>query len=288
MIGRRAVPALVERGHRVVAVARTEEKAAALRSVGAEPVSIDLVDRGAVRRAVDGIDAMINLATHIPTGAAAGTKRAWRTNDRLRREVAPVIAEALVDVGVPRLVQESVTFPYVDRGDRWIDESVERVHAWNTASSDDAERAAASVTHAGGHGVVLRFAMFASDDSDHLRTFGAMARRGLWGMFGADEAYVSFVQVDDAAAAIVAALDAPAGVYNVAEPDPQRRGAHRDALATAVGRARLRGLPRLAERAGGEAAAMLARSQRISSAALTAATGWRPERSVIDVWPDVV
>ena len=103
---------------------------------------------------------------------------------------------------------------------------------------------------------------------------------------GSPEAYVSWIHVHDAANAVVAALDAPAGVYNVAEPDPRPRGEHADALATAVGRERLRIPPQLVERVGGASIESMARSQRISSRKLTETTGWRPQVDVVRHWPD--
>lgn len=286
VLGRSALPALVAAGHDVSAVVRSEAKAGQVRHAGAAPVEVDLFDVAAVRRAVTGHDAVIHLATNIPTGVGAATKRAWSTNDRLRREASSNLATAAVDTGAERYVQESITFPYVDRGDDWIDETVECRYFWGNESTVDAEASASSVTSADGIGVVLRFAMFMAVDSAHMQTFSAMAWRGIWALAGTDDSYVSFVHVDDAASAVVAALDAPAGDYNVAEADPTTRGAHRAALATAAGRSRLRGLPRLAERLGGASMESLARSHRVSSAALTSATGWSAERQAVDSWKE--
>ena len=287
VLGRRVVPRLLAAGHVVTAVARSAGKAARLRELGAEPVDVDLFDADAVARAVVGHDVVAHLATNIPTGAAAATKRGWRTNDRLRRDVAGELSRACTAADVGRYVQESITFPYVDCGDRWIDEETDRTYFWGNATTADAEAAASTVTEAGGSGVVLRFAMFIADDSAHMKTFAAMARRGVWGLFGDDDAHVSFVHVDDAAAAVVAALDAPAGVYNVAEAEPLRRADHRARLASAAGRRHLRPLPGLVERAGGAGAESLARSHRISSASMSAATGWRPARVPVEIWKEI-
>lgn len=283
VLGRRVVPQLVSAGHDVSAVARSGDKARALGQQGATPVEVDLFDPGAVERAVAGHDAIAHLATSIPTGVSAATKRGWRANDRLRSEAAGNLSRAAVRLGISRYVQESITFPYVDRGDDWIDEATDRDYFWGNRTTVDAESAADAVTAAGGVGVVLRFAMFTATDSAHLETFATMAKKGLWGVFGNDDAFISFVDVGDAATAMVAALDAPAGVYNVAEAEPLRRREHRTALAIAVGRERLRSLP-LVERLGGTGAESLARSHRISSAAFTAATGWTPALRPIELW----
>lgn len=283
VLGRRAVPLLVAAGHDVTAVARSADKASMLAEQGARPTDCDLFDVESVRSGVAGHDAIAHLATNIPTGASTMRKRAWRTNDRLRSEAAGHLAAAAVELGIERYVQESITFPYVDRGDEWIDEATERSYFWGNRTTVAAESAAASVTAAGGTGVVLRFAMFMAADSAHMQTYAQMAGKGVWGIFGGDEGYTSFIDADDAAAAVVAALDAPVGVYNIAEAEPSLRSEHRAALAAAVGRDSLRTLPGV-ERLAGEAGEGLARSHRISSGAFRAATSWTPSGAAVDQW----
>lgn len=287
VLGRRAVPALLAAGHAVTAIARTADKAAVLRQAGAQPIELDLFDAAAVNDVVAGHDVVARWATSIPTGALAGTKRGWQQNDRLRSEAANILSTAVIETGAERFIQESITFPYVDGGTGRIDEGTERTYYWGNRTTVDAEAAAEAVTSSGACGVVLRFAMFMATDSAHIRSFTAAARRGVWAIFGADDRFISFIDADDAAAAVVAAIDAPAGVYNVAEPDPQRRRDHRNALAETVGRSRLRSMPSLIERAAGAGAESLARSHRISSEALQAVTPWRPLRRSIDVWQHV-
>jgi nucleoside-diphosphate-sugar epimerase len=287
VLGRRAVPLLVRAGHFVTAVVRSERKANLVRAAGATPVSVDLFDAAAVRSAINGHDAVAHLATNIPTGPAAAERSAWRTNDSLRRDVAAVIASAAADAGVARMIQESITFPYVDRGDRWIDEQCERTYFWGNETTVAAEAAAARVTAAGGAGVVLRFAMFMAPDSAHCQSFVRAAQRGSFGIVGAPAAFISFIHVDDAAQAVVAALDAPAGIYNVAEPEPRRRSDHREALASVVGQPELRLISELVNPGDNQALQSLARSHRISSQPLRDALGWQPARHAIESWKEV-
>ncbi len=67
-IGRRLVPRLVEAGHQVTAITRSEAKLANLRDVGAEPVLCDVFEaerlRSLVARAEP--DAVINQLTDLP------------------------------------------------------------------------------------------------------------------------------------------------------------------------------------------------------------------------------
>src|SRR6185369_11305558 len=96
----------------------------ALAGIGAEPLELDLFARDAVRRAVRGRDAIVNLATHMPaTSVRMLLPGAWRENDRLRRDASAVLSEEAAAAGVAAFVQESFAPIYEDGGDRWIDES---------------------------------------------------------------------------------------------------------------------------------------------------------------------
>ena len=119
VIGRRALPALLAAGHDVTAVARSDEKAATVDAAGATPSQIDLFDSDAVTAAVAGHEAVVHLATNIPTGADVAVKRGWRTNDRLRTEAASNLRAAAIATDAQRFVQESITFPYLPNGDDW-------------------------------------------------------------------------------------------------------------------------------------------------------------------------
>lgn len=286
VIGRRALPALLAAGHDVTAVARSEDKIEAVAAAGATPSPVDLFDADAVAGAVAGHDVVIHLATNIPTGADAAIKRGWRTNDRLRTEAAANLRFAAAATGSERFVQESITFPYLPNDDDWIDEHHPCEYFWGNTSTRDAEQGCAGFSEAGGIGVTLRFAQFFAADSAHVQTHVSSARKGLWTVTGADDTPTSWIHADDAGRAVVAALDAPAGIYNVAEPDPLPRRDHRRALASAVGRDRLRAIPSAVQRALGPGLETVSRSHRISSTALTDATGWHAEKRVVDHWKD--
>jgi len=281
VVGRRVVPLLVAAGHHVIVNTRNPDAAHHVREIGAEPVTVDLLVPDLVAGALQDRDAVVNMATAIPTGGSAARRGGWAMNDRLRTDAATNLADA-TPAGA-RYIGESITFPYIDGGDAWIDESVDRTLNWTSASTEVAESAA---LRAGGgdSGVVLRFAMFWAQDSAHNDALLGAARRGLFPLPGPPEAYASWVHIDDAAAAVVAALDAPPGVYNVAEPDPARRHDHMRALAAAVGRRRMRGLPAVVAAIGGAPLEAMARSHRISSNALTEVTAWNPVQHVIEHW----
>lgn len=281
VLGRATVPRLVAAGHEVVGVARSEAKAEQLRGQGAAPVTVDLFDQAAVRAALDGCDAVVHMATSIPLMTKALGAKAWAENDRLRREGTQILVDAAVAAGVQVLVKETVCFFYPDRGAAWIDEDAPVVRSGFSAASLDAEDAVGGFTGDGRRGVVLRFGLFYSADARSTEENLKMARFGVGPMVGRAEAYQPSIHVDDAAAAVVAALDAPAGTYNVTD-EPITKGQWNDAFAAAFGTRRLRATPKLVLRLGGKKLAVLGASRRVSSDRFRQATGWEP------VFPDAV
>lgn len=275
VLGRATVPRLVAAGHEVVGVARTPDKAAQLRAQGAEPATVDLFDPAAVRRALEGCDAVVHMATSIPLMTRAMGRHAWSENDRLRREGTRILAEAAADAGVAVLVKESVCFFYPDGGDEWITEDVATERAAFSAATLAAEDTVEGFTGADRRGVVLRFGLFYSADARSTEENLKVARFGLGPMIGPAEAYQPSIHVDDAAAAVVAALEAPAGTYNVAD-EPITKRAWNDAFAAAFGTRRLRSTPKLVLRLGGKKLGVLGASRRVSSDRFRQATGWAP------------
>jgi nucleoside-diphosphate-sugar epimerase len=277
VLGRATVPRLLAAGHQVRGTARTEAKAAQLRALGAEPVTVDLYDGDAVRAAVDGCDAVVHMATSIPPIAKAWRAKAWADNDRLRAEGTVILADAAVQAGVSRLVKESVCFFYVPQADAWIDEDGPIDEQPFSAATLGAERAAVAFGTDGRAGVALRFGLFYSHDARSLDESLRMARRGIGPMVGRPEAYQPSIHVDDAASAVVASLDAPSGFYNVAD-DPVTKAEWNAAFADAFGiDKKMRPTPKAALAAGGQKASVLAGSRRVSSRRFREATGWTPE-----------
>ena len=273
VLGRRAVSRLVIAGHDVTGVSRSPEKDALLESLGARPVRVDLFDADALRAAVAGHDAVVNVTTKIPPIAQMGRMSAWAENERIRREASGNLVDAAIAAGATVFVQESLAFMYGEHGAEWI-------HAASTpmakaATFSDAvavaEANVARFTVQGARGVVLRFGRFYAPDSDQVLATMQYARRGVLLDVGAPDGYFPMIDADDAAAAVVAALDAPAGTYDVVdEPLPRRQQSA--ALAAAVGRRRLRPVPGWM---APKKADYLAASQRVSNRAFREATGWR-------------
>lgn len=104
---------------------------------------------------------------------------------------------------------------------------------------------------------------------------------------GPGDRYTTMVHVDDAAAAVVAALDVPAGCYNVVEDQPMTGDEHAAVLAGLLGRRRLKLLPALLGRV--PVLGVLARSHRVSNERLRAASDWRPTAPTVrEGWKMIV
>lgn len=121
-IGRHVVPALVSAGHDVTALARTPERAAWLRDQGARPAVLSMFDRSALTAAFAGQDAVANLTSAMPSMARFLFRRAFENNTRVRTEGSAAVVDAALAAGVGRLIQESVSMLYPDRGAQWINE----------------------------------------------------------------------------------------------------------------------------------------------------------------------
>jgi nucleoside-diphosphate-sugar epimerase len=283
-VGRRAVLGLLAAGHHVTVMARTAPASEHLRRLGAVPVTASLFDTDALRRAVAGHDVVLNLATHIPVGSAAVRPAAWREDDRIRTEGSRTLVDAALHQGVGRFVQEAVAFIYPDRGDDWITErTVPAPNPRSQAATMAATAQASRFSEAGGVGVVLRFGLFYGPDPASLDAL-ARVRAGKPVVLGRAGGWLSPVHPEDAAAAVVAALGCPAGIYNVCEP-PVRRSDWAAAIGTAAGRGPAKFYPALIQRLAGPRAEPLGRSLRVDSGAFTNATGWMPaHRSTSGGW----
>ena len=275
-IGRYVIPELVQAGHDVTGLARSDAKAAQLEAQGARAARVSMFDEAALRDVFHGIEAVCNLATAIPPVAKSARAAAWAENERIRTEGSAAVVDAALAAGVGRVVQESITFNYPGRGDEWIDESVPIDPPVQGRSVAIAEHNTARFTARGGTGVVLRFAMFYGSGSEHTEQFLRAARRHIGTMVGKPRAYQSFIHLHDAATAVVAALTVPAGVYNVVDDEPLTKRETAFAIGAAVGKRPWLLLPGRWAVLGGKKAEILLRSQRVSNRTMKGATGWSP------------
>ena len=280
VIGQRAVPLLLLRGHTVTAVGRSRERLEPLARIGASTAIVDLFDRDAVQRAVEGQEVVINLATHVPPNNRLFLPGAWKEMDRVRRDASSTLCDAAVAAGVRRFVQESFAPIYPDSGAQWITEETPPTPARYNRSVLDAEGAARRFSRSGGAGIVLRFAFLYGPGDPFAGQLIGGARKGWLPLFGAPDGYFPMVVHDDAAAAAVAAMDLDEGIFNVVDDEPLTRREIAETLASQLGVRAPRLLPRWMAKLGGSLGETLSRSLRVSNQKLRN-TGWTPSvRSV--------
>jgi nucleoside-diphosphate-sugar epimerase len=215
VIGRRIVPALVAAGHAVTGVTRHPASAAQLHAAGARPVVADARDVEAMITAV--LDASPDVVMNQLTDLATGVGPA---NSELRLRSSAALSAAVEAAGVRRVVAQSISWSYVP-GSTPAQES----EALDLDAADPrgrTVRAVAAVERAARSApewVVLRYGMFYGPGTWFTRG-GDRAIEARDGMLLPDGDVTSFVHVDDAARAAVAALSWPTGVVNVCDDEP--------------------------------------------------------------------
>jgi nucleoside-diphosphate-sugar epimerase len=159
---------------------------------------------------------------------------------------------------------------------RSVDETVPPRPARYNRSVLQAESNVAKLATHGSIGVVLRFGYFYGPGDPNTLQLLRSIRGGWYPMFGRSEGYTSWLHLDDAAAAVVAALEVPGGIYNVVEDIPTRRRELANGLASLLGVRPPRLLPAWTTALAGSVGETLARSIRISNRRFKAESGWTP------------
>ena len=288
VLGRPVVRQLAQSGHHVRGLARSEKNVVMLHELGAEPVRGDLWNDEILRDTIQGSDAVLHLATKIPPLSAMGKRDAWRETDRIRSEGTQRIVAHALNSRVRTIIYPSLCFIYPESGDCWIDTTTAKpVSADYYETTFDAEAAVRRFAESGGRGIVLRMGFFYGPTSPQSVEQARYARWGISSTPGRMEAHHPFVAIEDAAQAVVAALEhAPADTFDIVDEDPPTTQEVNQVRAAAVGRKRLRSLPNflLRQTMGNDILAAMTRSQRVSNRRFKEATGWRPQVGLADGW----
>jgi nucleoside-diphosphate-sugar epimerase len=289
-VGRSLIPLLISNGHTVTGTTRSTAKAAQLRALGAEPVVLDGLDRAAVLAAVAFArpDAIVHQMTAL-AGLAdmRRVERSFAQTNRLRTEGTDNLLAAARASGVERVIAQSYTgWPYARVGgavkseEDPLDPDPPKQLRTTLAAIRHLE---AAVTEAGG--VALRYGGFYGPGTG-LAPGGEQweaVRRRKFPLVGDGGGVWSFVHVEDAAAATLAALErwTPGEIYNVCDDEPAPVREWLPALARAVGGKPPRRIPRWAARllAGEHTVALMCESRGASNAKAKRELGWTPR------WP---
>ncbi len=278
-IGRRLIPQLVARGHRVTSTTRDVRKIELIESLGAEAAVVDALDSAAVGESVAKAepDAVVHQLT-----ALAGKldvkhfDRTFAMTNRLRTEGLDHLIAAAQATGVPHVVTQSYTgWPNIRSGG-WVkdeedplDPEPPKAQRETLAGIRHLEDATLKVD-----GTVLRYGGFYGDASNAMLP---VIRKRQFPLAGGGTGYTSWIHLDDAASATVLALEKGArGVFNIVDDEPAPASEWLPYLAEQLGAKPPMRLPVwIARLAGGEVAvSMLTRTRGSSNARAKRELGW--------------
>jgi nucleoside-diphosphate-sugar epimerase len=225
-LGRHLVPGLVAAGHEVTATTRTPGKVAQLREAGAEPVVVDGLDREAVIAAVRA--AAPEVIVHQMT-ALEGIRslrkpdKVFAATNELRTRGTDNLLAAAARAGTRRVIAQSNASVYEPTGGPVKTEEDPLV---SRPPSPSSARTLAAIRHVdrtvpleAPEGIVLRYGGFYGPGASEILVDAV--RKRLVPVIGGGTGIWSFIEITDAAAATLAAVDRGApGVYNVVDSDP--------------------------------------------------------------------
>jgi nucleoside-diphosphate-sugar epimerase len=286
-IGRPLVRQLLEAGHEVTGMTRSEERAEGLRSQGAEAVVCDALDGEAAEAAVAGArpDVLVHQLTDLPQNFSP--RYSYGNTGPLRQDATRYLIAGARAGGARRVVAQSIAFILAPEGDWVKDESartlspedVPRSFAETLRQTLDMER---QVVEAGGmEGLVLRYGFFYGPGTWYARgtKLAEQFRKRRFPVVGSGRGVFSFIHVEDAAAATVAALErGAAGIYHVTDDDPAPAREWQAAFAEAVGAKPPRRVPMwIAKIVAGRGNALILDSMRgASNEKAKRELGWQP------------
>jgi nucleoside-diphosphate-sugar epimerase len=240
-IGRWLVPQLVAGGHEVTATTRSPDKLDQLHALGATPAVMNGLDAAAVAAAVAHAapDAIVHQMT-----ALAGVPnlrrfdRWFATTNELRTRGTEHLLAAARATEVPRFVAQSYTGwtnartgSAVKTESDALDPAPLKAQRQTLAAIRLLERA---VPEAPLEGIVVRYGnLYGPGGSEQLVE---LIRKRRFPIIGSGKGVWSWVHLDDAASATVAALErGKRGVYNVVDDEPAQVAEWLPYLAEAVG-----------------------------------------------------
>ncbi len=285
-IGRPLVAALAAEGHELTVFSRSEGRVAALGVPGVVPAVGDAFDADSLVRAVEGArpEVVVNQLTNLARSAnPLAVKRGFDTTSRLRREVSRTLVTAARSAGARRVVAQSISFAYrpgpgvrTESDPLWtgatgqIGQLTGSVAALESATLGDPDV----------EGVVLRYGAFYGPGTYFGRDglYASMLAKRRLPVPGDGGGLFGLVHLDDAAAATVAALEGPTGIYNVVDDVPARASEWMPFVAALLGAKPPRRVPEAVARvgAGRFLAYLMCDQPAVSNQRARTELGWSP------------
>jgi 2-alkyl-3-oxoalkanoate reductase len=283
-LGRHLVPGLVAAGHEVIATTRTPGKVAQLREAGVEPVVVDGLDREAVIAAVRA--AAPEVIVHEMT-ALAGLRsfrnpdKLFATTNELRTRGTDNLLAAAAEAGTRRVIAQSYAGGGPDKRPGPL-KTEEDPPDWRPIRS--AMQGPAAIAHVektvparAQEGLVLRYGGFYGPGASEVLVEAVRKRQVP--VIGGGAGVWSFIEITDAAAATVAAVEAGApGLYNIVDDDPAPVAEWLPYLAEVAGAKPPRRMPAWLGRllAGQFVVAQMTSSRGYSNEKAKKELGWKP------------
>lgn len=288
-IGKQLVPRLVEAGHEVHGMTRSESKQAMLYELGAVPVVADALAPDQVAEAVARArpDVIVHQLTAIGAIDMRHFDRDFALTNRLRTEGTDHLLSAGQAIGVRRFVAQGVAGygAYARTGGPMkseedpLDPTPAREMRQTLVAIRHLEEAVLGAEWT--EGIVLRYGVFYGPGTSLAP--GAeqfeLVRRRRFPLVGDGGGVWSFIHVADAAAATVAAVErGTRGVYNVVDDDPVPVAVWLPALAQTLGAKKPMRVPRFIGRlfAGEAGVVMMTELRGASNAKAKRELTWRP------------
>ncbi|MCF1595424.1 NAD-dependent epimerase/dehydratase family protein [Streptomyces muensis] len=273
VLGRHITRALTEAGHQVTGLGRGPRN----------DIQADLMNRGALLRAVDGhrFDTVIHAATALRKPPMR--HRDMHATDALRTDGTAHLIEAAQATGAGRLVAESMVFGY-GYGDHGAQVITEDDPFGPRGRTPELERHLAAMRikeqltfgTAGLEGIALRFGLFyGAGGTDALLP---MLRRRQLPVPDDHGRVLPWIELTDAARAVVAAVERgrPGQAYNIADRTPMGFGSHVRCVAEEFGLPKPMTVPLWLMRPMSYAHTMMASTLRVSTAKAERELGWTP------------
>ena len=225
-IGQPLVAELLRQGHVVTGMTRSDSGAEALEEAGATVARVSAFDAPALEEALrrSSAEVVIDELTALPKDpsdlAAAGPG-----DRKLRIDGGGNLFRAALAAGVRRYLQQASAF-FLKAGSGLAEESeslaVDATPGVSANAKTYAELEARLFSAPKMEGVALRYGFFYGPNTwyDPDGASAEQVRLEQMPIIGRGEGVWSWIHVDDAAAATVAVLTSPAGIYNIVDDDP--------------------------------------------------------------------
>lgn len=291
-IGRRLVAKLVRSGHTVAGMTRTEGKASLVSVLGADPIVVDALDPNAVAKAIRDFrpEIIVHELTAIP-GRLNVRKfdQDFALTNRLRMEGTDNLIAGARLAGVRRFIAQSyAAWPYIRQGSKvkTEDDPFDPNPPATLRSTMEALQylESATLNAPGIEGIVLRYGAFYGPGTS-MGAGGSVVedvQQRKFPVVGNGAGMWSFIHIDDAAAATLAAVERGApGIYNIVDDEPAPVSEWLPALASAVGAPEPRHLPAFIARfaIGEHGIVMMTEIRGASNAKAKRELQWKPQ------WP---